>query len=445
MCGSHTKSRRHSDSSVGELLDAHTHTRACRQAVLSGVLEIPCESRLQVPYCGTLPMPSRSPMGWALSEPVDPSSLEDLSTAGGEQLARLPRSHMMFAGASRGSAVNLPRRSEARRPLPSPLNQMPHRLRGPRRPAFFASSYSGPPVAPQGDGACTSDRSCSPASSSRLQDVEVEEERSGNDRSVAPSVPSRQSRSRPGPSTPQPLGDAHDRIYDRARSVPLHDRNQRVALVIYDQVSPPSTVPQAADMWTNEAPVTPRGHEVEGTEELERHVSHRSVSELSSPWQVAEELGQSGGMVPPRYLLVRLGECIPAETGAAPVHRSRLDCGPQWRDFLNFTEASNPDGVALEEVLTCPCCLSIFRQPIALPCGHNLCRGCYIQVFSQPASSRRCPLCRTDLPRFELRVNVALAAVSDSLRAFQTIRRPHPRPNAGDRGADEPEETSCVF
>ena len=127
----------------------------------------------QVPYCGTLPMPSRSPMllpqlglaitvkclqslcrpsyatvmfdvqnkgnlfamalrqlscgkvlladataltprGWALSEPVDPSSLEakdvwplfsfpgvlmtaalpeqDLSTAGGEQLARLPRS-----------------------------------------------------------------------------------------------------------------------------------------------------------------------------------------------------------------------------------------------------------------------------------------------------------------------------------------------------------------
>ena len=119
----------------------------------------------------------------------------------------------------------------------------------------------------------------------------------------------------------------------------------------------------------------------------------------------------------------------------------------------------------MQEVLTCPCCLSIFRQPIALPCGHNLCRtglhdslvvqhrptynamhpgGCYIQVFSQPASSRRCPLCRTeswvgdlrsdlgvggsnfhrqDLPRFELRVNVALAAVSDSLRAFQTIRR----------------------
>ena len=64
-----------------------------------------------------------------------------------------------------------------------------------------------------------------------------------------------------------------------------------------------------------------------------------------------------------------LGECIPAETGAAPVHRSRwiafalitffgdvlsvpvvrLDCGPQWKDFLNFAEYSNPEGVSLQE------------------------------------------------------------------------------------------------
>ena len=28
----------------------------------------------------------------------------------------------------------------------------------------------------------------------------------------------------------------------------------------------------------------------------------------------------------------------------------------------------------VQEVLTCPCCLSIFRQPIGLPCGHSLCR-----------------------------------------------------------------------
>ena len=67
-----------------------------------------------------------------------------------------------------------------------------------------------------------------------------------------------------------------------------------------------------------------------------------------------------------------LGECIPAETGAAPVHRSRwivfaritffcsvlsgpvvrLDCGPQWKDFLNFAEYSNPEGVSLQATFT---------------------------------------------------------------------------------------------
>ncbi|CAE7943794.1 TRIM31 [Symbiodinium sp. KB8] len=406
------------------------------EAVLPGIMEIPCESHLQVPCFGTLPMPSHSPAsslrGWVVPQP----SLEDFGgPPDGEQLARLPRSHLMFAGASRGSAVNLPKRSEARRPLPSPLNQLPHRLRGPRRPAFFASSYTGPPAAPQGDGACASERSCSSGSSSRLFDAEVDEE---SHRNVLPLAASRSGRSRPGPLT-QPLGDAHE----RARSVPLHDRNHsRMALIFYDQVSPPSAgVEEAApgEPWAEA--VAPGNRGAEASEE--RLASgHVPLPDLSSPWQVAEELGQSGRMVPPRYLLVRLGECIPAETGAAPVHRSRLDCGPQWRDFLNFTGASSPDGVSLEEVLTCPCCLGIFRQPVALPCGHNLCRGCYVQVFSQPSSSRRCPLCRTDLPRFELRVNVALAAVSDSLRAFQAVRRPHPRPNLGDQGAQEPEEVS---
>jgi len=147
--------------------------------------------------------------------------------------------------------------------------------------------------------------------------------------------------------------------------------------------------------------------------------------ELSSSWQVADELGQTGRMAAPRYLLVRLGECIPAETGAAPVHLSRLDTGPQWRDFLNYGEGRDPRScLALDELLACPCCLTIFRQPIALPCGHSLCRSCFARVSSQPPASRRCPLCRADLPQCDLRVNLALAAVCDSLRAFRAVSRP---------------------
>mmetsp|Transcript_74041 Transcript_74041/g.176279 ORF Transcript_74041/g.176279 Transcript_74041/m.176279 type:complete len:550 (+) Transcript_74041:147-1796(+) len=142
--------------------------------------------------------------------------------------------------------------------------------------------------------------------------------------------------------------------------------------------------------------------------------------EWSSSWQVADEFGQAGGMIAPRYLLVRLGERIPAETGAAPVRLSRLDAGPQWRDFL----AAGRDGGACHwypttgatpsEVLKCPCCLSIYRQPIALPCGHSLCRGCCLQLV--PAQQRRCPLCRRELPQIAMKPNLALAAVCDAYR-----------------------------
>ena len=43
-----------------------------------------------------------------------------------------------------------------------------------------------------------------------------------------------------------------------------------------------------------------------------------------------------------------------------------------------------------------------------------------MRVFS---SSRRCPLCRIELPRCDLRVNLALATACDSLRAFLAVQR----------------------
>lgn len=215
-------------------------------------------------------------------------------------------------------------------------------------------------------------------------------------------------------------------FHDRARSVPPPERERMVARLLYQpRLWQASLVRDATSATSNGDLGAMMPDQEESDQEEQRRLSHHmSAPELPSTWQVAEELGQSGGMAAPRYLLVRLGECIPAETGAAPVHRSRLDSGPQWRDFLNFADRAGSDGVALEEVLTCPCCLSIFRQPIGLPCGHSLCRGCYVRVSSQPSGARRCPLCRADLPRCDLRVNVALAAVSDALRAFQAVKRP---------------------
>mmetsp|Transcript_104453 Transcript_104453/g.248510 ORF Transcript_104453/g.248510 Transcript_104453/m.248510 type:complete len:385 (+) Transcript_104453:61-1215(+) len=354
-------------------------------------LDIPNES-IQVPEPGSLHM--ARPSGSTARRAAVPVLLAD---GRDDALARQPRSHDAF-GASRG-VVNLPRRSEVQR---RPPRMQPPALQE-RCPPFAVSPYPvGQPAPPQGDGACgSSEGSCSPSNRSE---------------EGVPHSDAAFSRTRPREGALPPV--PRETVPDRARSVPARERDHR-ARIIYDQVASHHTSSsQASD-------------DPDAAEYPERHLAHHlSAPELPPPWQVAEELGQSG-MAAPRYLLVRLGECIPAETGAAPVHRSRLDCGPQWKDFLNYGEYNNPEGVSLEEVLTCPCCLSIFRQPIALPCGHSLCRGCYVRVFSQSTSARRCPLCRTDLPRFDIKVNVALTAVSDALRSFLAVQRPNPRPGQG--------------
>lgn len=379
--------------------------------------DIPSESMLQVPQSGSLPMPSRPGVGGSTLW-----NLHDATEVREAQLVHPPRSHLAFSGASRGSVVNLPHRSEIRRR--PPLFQQPLDFYGTRRPPFAVSPYPvGQPAALQGDGAYVPiDESCSPRSFSSSSS-EPEEARPERLRVNSYAF----SRIRPERQNFLPAHRAmRVNSHDRARSVPLAERDHR-ARVIYE-VTPREV--QSASGSSRPSAVSSGPETMEAHTLSERPLSHHlSAPELPSPWQVAEELGQNGGMAAPRYLLVRLGECIPAETGAAPVHRSRLDCGPQWKDFLNFAEYSNPEGVSLQEVLTCPCCLSIFRQPIGLPCGHSLCRGCYVRVFSQSALSRKCPLCRMDLPRFDLRVNVALAAVSDALRSFLAVQRPNPRVN----------------
>ncbi|KAL7398725.1 hypothetical protein ABVT39_014268 [Epinephelus coioides] len=47
------------------------------------------------------------------------------------------------------------------------------------------------------------------------------------------------------------------------------------------------------------------------------------------------------------------------------------------------------------EDLTCPICLTIFTDPVNLPCAHSFCRGCITDALS---SQELCPQCRTAVP-----------------------------------------------
>ncbi|KAL4473916.1 hypothetical protein ABPG74_022780 [Tetrahymena malaccensis] len=45
----------------------------------------------------------------------------------------------------------------------------------------------------------------------------------------------------------------------------------------------------------------------------------------------------------------------------------------------------------IDEILTCPCCLELIRDPHQPPCGHSFCKACIQNID-------RCPCCRKAIP-----------------------------------------------
>uniref|UniRef100_A0A9J8D6L4 E3 ubiquitin/ISG15 ligase TRIM25-like n=1 Tax=Cyprinus carpio carpio TaxID=630221 RepID=A0A9J8D6L4_CYPCA len=76
------------------------------------------------------------------------------------------------------------------------------------------------------------------------------------------------------------------------------------------------------------------------------------------------------------------------------------------------------DSSVLEEELTCPVCLDLYRDPHLLPCGHNFCLPCLRRLKSRSDHGRlRCPECRqSHRSSANWQKNFKLANIADSIR-----------------------------
>ncbi|KAM9844676.1 E3 ubiquitin/ISG15 ligase TRIM25-like [Aulostomus maculatus] len=79
---------------------------------------------------------------------------------------------------------------------------------------------------------------------------------------------------------------------------------------------------------------------------------------------------------------------------------------------------STPEKSQLEELLTCPVCQDIFRDPRQLPCGHSMCMVCLESLMHHALDAPfRCPDCRADFGEtIGVQKSYALANIAEDFR-----------------------------
>uniref|UniRef100_A0A3Q3JSF7 RING-type domain-containing protein n=1 Tax=Monopterus albus TaxID=43700 RepID=A0A3Q3JSF7_MONAL len=80
-----------------------------------------------------------------------------------------------------------------------------------------------------------------------------------------------------------------------------------------------------------------------------------------------------------------------------------------------------------EEQFQCTICLSIFKNPASIPCGHNFCLEC-IKCFWDTRRKSECPLCKEAFKiRPKLRVNVGLKDITEQFKRSVDTVSPAPK------------------
>ncbi|XP_075020283.1 E3 ubiquitin/ISG15 ligase TRIM25-like isoform X2 [Calonectris borealis] len=78
-------------------------------------------------------------------------------------------------------------------------------------------------------------------------------------------------------------------------------------------------------------------------------------------------------------------------------------------------------GASLEDELSCPICLHLYRNPVSLSCGHSFCKQCIQKALGAQQQSKAlysCPMCKLQLgPILELQKNFQLCSIVEAFLA----------------------------
>ncbi|XP_059814143.1 zinc-binding protein A33-like, partial [Hypanus sabinus] len=102
--------------------------------------------------------------------------------------------------------------------------------------------------------------------------------------------------------------------------------------------------------------------------------------------------------------------------------------------------ASKGETDSLSEEVICPVCLDFFTDPVTLECGHNFCRSCITRYWEREERNS-CPECREEFADRTLRVNRALANLTQKVRNLNL----NPKGKESKRHCEEHEEELKLF
>nr|XP_021322574.1 zinc-binding protein A33-like [Danio rerio] len=99
---------------------------------------------------------------------------------------------------------------------------------------------------------------------------------------------------------------------------------------------------------------------------------------------------------------------------------------------------------ALSLYLMCPVCLSDFKVPVSLPCEHVLCRQCASRYLESSKGPHKCPECRQNFTRTDLKGIRVLRNVVDAIQE-QRKKKQLIQPNAEEMLCSEHKEPLKLF